>query len=104
LRGAIPRFIDISDGKWHDVNVLDILIPEAGAFYVMDRGYLDFPRLYALHQSGGFFVTRAKRNSNIRLIASRAIDRSTGLICDQSVMLNTFYAAQDYPGQLRRVR
>lgn len=104
LRGAIPSFIHISDGKWHDVNVLDILIPEAGAFYVMDRGYLDFGRLYALHQSGGFFVTRAKRNSNIRRIASRPIDRSTGLICDQSVMLNNFYAAQDYPGQLRRVR
>jgi hypothetical protein len=104
LRGAIPSFIHISDGKWHDVNVLDILIPEAGAFYVMDRGYLDFARLYALHQSGGFFVTRAKRNSNTRRIASRPIDRSTGLICDQSVMLNNFYAAQDYPGQLRRVR
>lgn len=104
LRGQIPSFIHISDGKWHDVNVLDILIPEAGAFYVMDRGYLDFARLYTLHQSGGFFVTRAKRNSNIRRIASRAIDRNTGLICDQSVMLNNFYAARDYPGQLRRVR
>jgi hypothetical protein len=104
LRGAIPSFIHISDGKWHDVNVLDVLIPEAGAFYVMDRGYLDFARLYALHQSGGFFVTRAKRNSNIRRIASREVDRNTGLICDQSVMLNTFYAARDYPGHLRRVR
>jgi hypothetical protein len=104
LRGAIPSFIHISDGKWHDVNVLDILIPEAGAFYVMDRGYLDFARLYALHQSGEFFVTRAKRNSNIRRIAARPIDRSTGLICDQSVMLNNFYAARDYPGPLRRVR
>jgi hypothetical protein len=100
----IPSFIHISDGKWHDVNVLDILIPEAGAFYVMDRGYLDFARLYALHQCGGFFVTRANRNSNIRRIASRAIDRRTGLICDQSVMLNNVYAAWDYPGQLRRVR
>lgn len=104
LRGAIPSFIHISDGKWHDVNVLDILIPEAGAFYVMDRGYLDFARLYALNQSGGFFVTRSKRNSNIRRTASRAIDRSTGLICDQTVMLNNFYAARDYPGPLRRVR
>ena len=104
LRGAIPSFIHISDGNWHDVNVLDVLIPEAGAFYVMDRGYLDFARLYALHQSGGFFVTRAKRNSNIRRIASREVDRNTGLICDQSVMLNTFYAARDYPGHLRRVR
>ncbi len=104
LRGAIPSFIHISGGKWHDGNVLDVLIHEAGAFYVMDRGYLDFARLYALHQSGGFFVTRAKRNSNIRRIASREVDRNTGLICDQSVMLNTFYAARDYPGHLRRVR
>jgi hypothetical protein len=104
LRGQIPSFIHISDGKWHDVNVLDILIPEAGAFYVMDRGYLDFKRLYALHQSGGYFVTRAKRNSNIRRIASRPVERSTGLVCDQTVMLNNFYAAKDYPGQLRRVR
>ena len=104
LRGNIPSFIHISDGKWHDVNVLDILIPEAGAFYVMDRGYLDFARLYALNQSGAFFVTRAKRNSNIRRTASRPVDRSMGLICDQTVMLNTYYAAHDYPGALRRVR
>ena len=104
LRGQIPSFIHISDGKWHDVNVLDILIPEAGAFYVMDRGYLDFARLYTLHQSGGFFVTRAKRNTNIRRIVSRPVERSTGLVCDQTVMLNNFYAAKDYPGQLRRVR
>ena len=104
LRGNIPSFIHISDGKWHDVNVLDILIPEPGAFYVMDRGYLDFARLYALNQSGAFFVTRAKRNSNIRRTASRPVDRSMGLICDQTVMLNTYYAAHDYPGALRRVR
>jgi len=104
LRGQIPSFIHISDGKWHDVNVLDILIPEAGAFYVMDRGYLDFARLYTLHQSGGFFVTRAKRNTNIRRIVSRPVERTTGLVCDQTVMLNNFYAAKDYPGQLRRVR
>ena len=104
LRGNIPSFIHISDGKWHDVNVLDILTLEPGAFYVMDRGYLDFARLYALNQSGAFFVTRAKRNANIRRTASRPVDRSTGLICDQTVMLNTYYAAQDYPGPLRRVR
>ncbi len=104
LRGAIPSFIHISDGKWHDVNVLDLLIPEAGAFYVMDRGYLDLARLYALHQSGGFFVTRAKSNMNFQRVQSTPIDRSTGLICDQSIMLNNFYAARDYPGQLRRVR
>jgi hypothetical protein len=104
LRGAIPSFIHISDGKWHDVNVLDLLIPEAGAFYVMDRGYLDFARLYTLHQSGGFFVTRAKRNMNFQRVHSAPIDRSTGLICDQSITLNNFYASQGYPGQLRRVR
>jgi Domain of unknown function (DUF4372)/Transposase DDE domain len=104
LRGNIPSFIHISDGKWHDVNVLDLLIPEAGAFYVMDRGYLDFQRLYRLHQSGGFFVTRAKRNMNCQRVHSTPIDRSTGLICDQRVMLNGFYTSQDYPGPLRRVR
>ena len=103
LRGAIPSFIHISDGKWHDVNVLDLLIPEAGAFYVMDRGYLDFARLYALHQSGGFFVTRAKRNMNFQRVRSAPVDHSTGLICDQTVTLNNFYASQDYPGPLRRV-
>ena len=104
LRGAIPSFIHISDGKWHDVNVLDLLIPEAGAFYVMDRGYLDFARLYALHQSGGFFVTRAKRNMTFQRAHSAPVDRSAGLICDQSVTLTGFYTAQAYPGQLRRVR
>jgi len=104
LRGAIPSFIHISDGKWHDVNVLDLLIPEAGAFYVMDRGYLDLDRLYVLHQSGGYFVTRAKRGMNFKRVQSTPVDRRTGLICDQSVTLNNHDAARDYPGHLRRVR
>jgi len=104
LRGAIPSVIHISDGKWHDVNVLDLLTPEAGAFYVMDRGYLDFARLYGLHQSGGFFVTRARGNMNFQRMHSTPVDRSTGLICDQGVTLNNFYASQGYPGQLRCVR
>ena len=104
LRGAIPSFIHISDGKLHDVNVLDLLLPEAGAFYVMDRGYLDFARLYALDQAGSFFVTRAKRNMNARRLYSAPADRSTGLICDQTVALNNFYAAQAYPAHLRRIR
>jgi hypothetical protein len=104
LRGNIPSFIHISDGKMHDVNVLDLLIPEAGAFYVMDRGYLDFQRLHRLHQSGAFFVTRAKRNMNCQRVYSAPIDRSTGLICDQRVVLKGFYTAQDYPEPLRRVR
>jgi len=104
LRGAIPTFIHISDGKLHDVNVLDLLIPEAGAFYVMDRGYLDFERLYALHQAGSFFVTRAKSNFKFRRILSQPVDRSTGLICDQRVELIVLQSRQAYPERLRRIR
>ena len=104
LRGAIPAFIHISDGKMGDVNVLDILPVEAGAFYVMDRGYLDFSRLYALHQSGAFYVTRAKSNMNARRVYSVATDRTTGIICDQIIAMNGFYVAQDYPEHLRRIR
>jgi hypothetical protein len=104
LRGAIPAFIHISDGKLHDVNVLDILPVEAGAFYVMDRGYLDFERLYAMHQAGAFFVTRAKVGMDARRVYSNPVDRTTGVICDQRVMLNGFYSAKNYPDHLRRVR
>ena len=105
LRGSIPSFIHISDGKMHDVNVLDHLLIEAGAFYVMDRGYLDFERLYTLDQAGGFFlVTRAKRNLDARRLYSAPVDRDTGLICDQVIALNGFYAAKHYPGHLRRIR
>jgi hypothetical protein len=104
LRGAIPAFIHISDGKMHEVNVLDFMPIEAGAFYVMDRGYLDFTRLYAMHQAGVFFVTRAKVNMNARRIYSKPVDRSTGLVCDQTVLLNGFYATQHYPENLRRIR
>lgn len=104
LRGAIPAFIHISDGKMGDVNVLDILPVEAGAFYVMDRGYLDFGRLYALHQAGAFYVTRAKSNMNARRVYSVATDRTTGIICDQIIAMNGFYVAQAYPEHLRRIR
>ncbi len=104
LRGAIPAFIHISDGKLHDVNVLDLLSFEAGAFYVMDRGYVDFARLYALHQAGAFFVTRAKSPMDARRVYSTATDRSTGIISDQQVMLNGHYSAKKYPEHLRRVR
>jgi Transposase DDE domain/Domain of unknown function (DUF4372) len=104
LRGAIPAFIHISDGKMHEVGVLDFLPIEAGAFYVMDRGYLDLARLFKLHQAGAFFVTRAKRNMNARRVYSAATGRSTGVICDQRIALNGFYAAQDYPEHLRRIR
>jgi hypothetical protein len=104
LRGAIPAFIHISDGKLHDVNVLDMLAFEAGAFYVMDRGYVDFERLYVLHQTGAFFVTRAKSPMDARRVYSAPTDRSTGVISDQQVMLNGFYSARKYPEHLRRVR
>src|SRR5450759_2928503 len=104
LRGAIPAFIHISDGKLHDVNVLDILPVEAGAFYVMDRGYLDFERLYTMHQAGAFFVTRAKSNFNARRVYSAKVDKATGVVCDQAVALNGFKATKDYPEHLRRVR
>ena len=104
LRGNIPSFIHISDGKMGDVNVLDILPLEAGAFYVMDRGYLDFARLYSMHQAGAFFVTRAKSNFNARRVYSAKVDKGTGVMCDQSVALNGFKAAKDYPEHLRRVR
>jgi len=104
LRGAIPSFIHISDGKMHDVNVLDLLLPEAGAFYVMDRAYIDFERLYTLSQTGSFFVTRAKSNLDTRRLYSAPVDRSTGLICDQTIVLNGFYSRQHYPQHLRRIR
>lgn len=104
LRGAIPAFIHVSDGKMGDVNVLDLLPVEAGAFYVMDRGYLDFGRLYVLHQTGAFFVTRAKSNMNARRVYSAPTDRDTGVICDQAIAMNGFYTAHDYPEHLRRIR
>ena len=104
LRGAIPAFIHISDGKLHDVNVLDMPAFEAGAFYVMDRGYVDFARLYALHQAGAFFVTRAKSNMDARRMYSAPSDRASGVICDQRIMFNAFYSAKNYPEHLRRIR
>lgn len=104
LRGSIPAFIHVSDGKMHDVKVLDILPIEAGAFYVMDRGYLDFARLYQMHQAGAFFVTRAKRGMDARRVYSVRTDRTTGVICDQRIMLNGFYSSKHYPEHLRRIR
>ncbi len=104
LRGNIPSFIHVSDGKLHDVNVLDLLVPEPGAFYIMDRGYIDYARLYVLHQAAAFFVTRAKSNLDARRVYSAPTDRSTGVICDQTIALNGFYASKDYPEHLRRIR
>jgi hypothetical protein len=104
LRGNIPSFIHISDGKLHDVHALDMLVPEAGAIYVMDRGYVDFGRLYRLHQSGAFFVTRAKSNLDAHRVYSAATDRTTGVIADQTITLDGYYTSRDYPVHLRRVR
>jgi len=104
LRGNIPSFIHISDGKLHDVNVLDELLPEPGAFYVMDRGYVDFERLHRLHLAGAFFVTRAKSNLKAKRRYSRGVDRNTGLICDQTITLTVFYSKSGYPDALRRIR
>ena len=104
LRGNIPSFIHISDGKMHEVNILDHLLPEPGAFYIMDRGFLDFERLYRFHTAGSFFVTRGKSNLKVKRRYSHAVDRSTGLICDQTVVLTGFYAFKDYEAPLRRIR
>jgi hypothetical protein len=104
LRGAIPSFIFISDGKMHDVNILDHLAPEPGAFYVMDRGYVDFTRLARLDEAGSFFVTRAKSNIRAKRRYSHPVDRSTGLICDQTIILTGFYTRQGFDRPLRRVK
>ena len=104
LRGDIPTFIWITDGKVHDVNVLDHLIPEPGAIYIMDRAYLDFKRLYQMHQSSAIFVTRSKTNTGLRRIYSNKVDKATGLRCDQIVVPTGFYSKKDYPGKLRRIK
>ena len=104
LRGSIPSFIHISDGKLHDVHALDLLTLEASAIYVMDRGYVDFARLYRLHLAGAFFVTRAKSNLKAHRIYSAQTERSTGILCDQTIALDGFYSKRDYPAHLRRVR
>jgi hypothetical protein len=96
LCGNIPSFIHISDGKLHDVHALDMLVPEAGAIYVMDRGYVDFTRLYRLHEAGAFFVTRAKSNLNAHRVYSARTDRTSGVIADQSIALDGYYTKQDY--------
>jgi len=104
LRGSIPSFIHVSDGKLHDVHALDLLTPEAGAIYVMDRGYVDFARLHRLHLAGAFFITRAKSNLKAHRVYSAQTDRSAGILCDQTIALDGFYSKQDYPAHLRRVR
>lgn len=104
LRGNIPSFIHVSDGKLHDVNVLDLMIPEPAAIYVMDRAYLDFERLFTLKEAGAFFVTRAKSNTDLRRVYSAPSDRAQGIICDQTVALSGFYSRKHYPHHLRRIR
>jgi hypothetical protein len=104
LRGNIPTFIHISDGKLHEVSVLDQLLPEAGAFYIMDRGFLDFERLYHFHQAGSFFVNRAKSNTRLQRRYSHPVDRSSGLLCDQTVFLTGQYTPRTYQAPLRRIR
>ena len=103
LRGSIPAFINITDGKVADVNILDSLIPEAGSFYIMDRGYHDFSRLYALHQAKTNFIIRDKANTLHRRVYSRSVDKNTGLRCDQTVALSP-YGSERYPELLRLVR
>jgi Transposase DDE domain/Domain of unknown function (DUF4372) len=104
LRGSIPAFIHISQGKLHDVHALDLLLPEAGAIYVMDRAYVDFGRLYALHLAGAFFVTRAKSNLNAHRVYSAPNDRAAGIIADQTIALDGYATRKDYPLHLRRIR
>ena len=104
LRGSIPEFVLISDGKMHDVNVLDYLLPVPGAYYLMDRGYIDFQRLYEIHTLKAFFVTRAQDNQRLRRRYSHPVDRSCGIVCDQTVMLTSFYPLKDYPEPLRRIK
>ena len=104
LRGDIPSFIHISDGKLHDVHALDMLVPEAGAIYVMDRAYIDFGRLHGLHRAGAFFVTRAKTNLNAHRVYSASTDRTGGVIADQTIALDGTRSRQDYPVHLRRIR
>jgi transposase len=104
LRGPIPAFIHITDGKVHDVNVLDLLLPEAGAFYIMDRGYIHLQRLYTLHQAKAFFVIRARHNTQCRRLYSRPVNKAAGLLCDQTVMLTGVTTRNTYPEQLRRIK
>ncbi len=104
IQTSIPSFVHVTDGSVHDVNFIDLVEIEAGSFYILDRGYLDFKRLYKIHSQGGYFVTRLKKNSNYRRLYSAKTDRTTGIICDQTILLNNHYAAKDYPEKLRRIR
>jgi len=104
LHGNIPALVIVTHGKVHDVNIIDNILLEAGAIYIMDRGYMDFSRLYTIHQSSAFFITRAKRNLQFKRLYSHIIDKTTGLQCDQIIVFKGFYAKQDYPEKFRRIR
>jgi Transposase DDE domain/Domain of unknown function (DUF4372) len=104
IKTNIPTFIHITDGSVHDVNFLDLVTFETNAFYILDRGYVDFSRLYMIHQSNAFFVTRLKSNTNYRRIYSAKVDKKTGVLCDQTIKLNNYYAKKDYPEKLRRIK
>jgi len=104
LRGSIPTFIEITDGLCHDVNMLDYILTEPGAVYVMDMGYIDYARLYKINQSQSFFVTRAKINMAFKRLYSHPVDKSTGLKCDQTIRLTGYYAQKNYPEKLRRIK
>ena len=104
LHGSIPTLIFITHGKFHDVKILDNLLIEPGAIYIMDRGYLDFARLHKIHQSSAFFLTRAKKNFNFKRLYSHDVDKDTGIQCDQTIALMGFYSKKDYPKKLRRIR
>jgi hypothetical protein len=104
LKTSIPQFILFSNASFHDVNVLDVLCFENGSFYILDKGYIDFGRLYRIHLAGAFFITRAKDNMNFRRLYSRAADKTKGVLCDQTIKLNNHYARKDYPDKLRRIK
>jgi len=104
LKTEIPSFIHITDGSVHDVHVMDLIVYEAGAFYIMDRGYVDFERLYQIHFAAAFFVTRIKTNTNYRRLYSNPVDKTKGIRCDQIIKLNNHYAAKSYPEKLRRIK
>lgn len=104
IQGSIPVFIEITSGLVHDVNILDVLIPEPGSFYIMDRGYLDFERLYRIKENFGYFIIRAKKNMKFHRTQSKKVDKSTGLRCDQVIRLSGFNTRKSYPDKLRRVK
>ncbi|MES2778246.1 MAG: IS4 family transposase [Bacteroidota bacterium] len=104
VKNDIPSYINITDGSVHDVNFMDIMEYESGAYYVMDKGYVDFGRLYAIHDQNAFFITRLKDNTNYRRIYSAKVNKSTGVLCDQTIKLNNYIAAKKHPGKLRRIK